>query len=227
MDKELAGLCAEGFSFFGITNRLISHKLRNKLAVISETSGLLNDIVEFSANKGTLDPAKLKSLTESIIEEISLANGLVGRMNAFAHSVDEFITEVDVAEVLGLVVDIARLDTYGQNVKLTFEEGESFEAFTSPFFLGNLIYRAVVFSLKALGAEGEIVTSIQPDDRGIRVNFSGLPPNSAEQFTTEEIASLSKALSAEILSNSTGGELDIILPQRIGEGIMQSLCLDE
>ena len=227
MNKELAVLCAGGFSFFGITNRLISHKLRNRLAVISETSGLLNDIVELSAKDGNLDPGKLKSLTESIIEEISRANGLVGHMNAFAHSVDEFFTDVDISEALGLTVELARLDTYAKNAELLFLGAEDCKAYTSPFFLENLIYHAIVFSMNEAGSEEKITASIHPDAKGFRINFSGIAPDTTQQFANEEIRLLAKALSAKMSFDNSAGEIDIILPQTMSEGVLQSLAPNE
>ena len=84
MEKELGKICAEGLSFFGITNRLISHELKNILAIISETLGLSNELMELSDSGMELEPGKLQSLSESIIEEVERANRIIRNMNTFA-----------------------------------------------------------------------------------------------------------------------------------------------
>ena len=97
MEKQVGAVCAEGLSFFGKTSRLISHELKNVLAIISETTGLLDELVELSEEGLELKPGKLRSLSESVLEEIERANDIVRSMNAFAHGVDELFGEIDIA----------------------------------------------------------------------------------------------------------------------------------
>jgi light-regulated signal transduction histidine kinase (bacteriophytochrome) len=226
MDRDFGILCAGGFSFFGISNRLISHKLRNKLAIISETSGLLNDLVELSPDVTKLEPGKLRSLTESIAEEVARANALVGHMNAFAHSVDKFFMDVDIRDILRLVIAIAQLDTYPENTKLRFVETEACMAYTSPFFLGNLFYEVITLSLSTAGPQGEIRVSVHPESDGLRISFSGIAADEPK-FTTGKVALVANALSAKISFNTSSSEFNIILPRRIGESALQNLSPDE
>ncbi len=226
MDRDFGMLCTGGFSFFGKSNRLISHKLRNKLAIISETGGLLNDLVELSSDVTKLDPSKLKSLTESITEEVTRANDLVAHMNGFAHSVDKIFADVDISKILDLVVAIAQLDTYAGNAKLRFVETEACMAYTSPFFLGNLIYEVIILSLGTPDAQGEILVSVHPEGDGFRISFSGIVADE-QKLTTNKVVLLANALSANMSFDTASSEFKIILPRRIGESPLQNLSPEE
>lgn len=227
MGRELEMLCAQGLSFFGVTNRLISHKLKNKLALMSETSGLMNDLMDLWQDSKEVDRARLRSLTESIIEEVGRANAIVGYMNAFAHSVDKVITDVEITQAVGLIIELAQLQTYAKKTKLRFVKTNAYTVHTSPFFIGNLIYHVLVFALSASGPEEEIRVSVHPDAGGFKISFSGIATDAAPQFATENIALLAKALCADISFDPSLGELNIVLPQRIGESVIQNLSLDE
>lgn len=227
MGRELEMLCGQGLSFFGVTNRLISHKLKNKLALMSETSGLMNDLMDLWQDSKEVDRARLVSLTESIIEEVGEANAIVGYMNAFAHSVDKFITDVEITQAVGLIIELAQLQTYAKKTKLRFVKTNAYTAHTSPFFIGNLIYQVLVLALRASAPEGEIRVSVHPEAGGFKISFSGIDPDAAQQFATENIALLAKALCADITVDPSLGELNIVLPQRIGESVIQNLSLDE
>ena len=107
-------ICAEGLIFFSKTNRLISHELKNILAIISETLGLLDELMELSENGMGLTPERLRSMSASIIEEVVRANTVIKCMNTFAHSVDEFIREIDLNEAVLLAIQLVKLNPFSK-----------------------------------------------------------------------------------------------------------------
>ena len=135
MEKEIAKSYSEALSFFGKTNRLISHELKNILAIISETLGLIDELMELSESGMALEPGKLRSLSESVIEEIERANAIIRNMNTFAHSVDELIWEVDVGQAVSLVVALSQLDSSWKNTKLHLVDSKPSTIYTSPILL--------------------------------------------------------------------------------------------
>ena len=140
---------------------------KNILAIISETLGLMDELVELSGTGLELQPGKLRALNESIIEEVERANKIIRNMNSFAHSVDTFIQEVDIGQIVTLMMDICKLDSASKNMKLRLLSNEARAIFTSPLFLQNLIYRIINFSLSSIGPEKEIrVAGVAGGDRG-------------------------------------------------------------
>ena len=227
MEKEIGRICAEGFSFFGMTNRLISHELKNILAIISETLGLIGELVELSETSMKLEPGKLRSLSESVIEEVERANSIIRNMNTFAHSVDEFIREVDISQIVTLMIEFSKLDSASKNTKRRFVDSEPCIIYTSPLFLGNLIYHVLNFSLHGAGPEKEIRVSFDSDDDGVKIIFSGIASNIIAEFPTKKEVLLAEVLSAKVSLDTTARELSVVLPKRIGESFIQNLLPDD
>jgi signal transduction histidine kinase len=227
MEKEMGKLCAEGLSFFGITNRLISHELKNVLAIISETLGLMEELVELSGKGIELKPEKLRSLSASIIEEVERANAITRNMNAFAHGVDEFLRDVDIRRTVALMIELSQLETSLKKAELRLEPGEPCTISTSPFFLADLVFRVLKASSQCVAPGSEIRVSFDSNNDGVRVIFSGIASNGIEGFPTETDSFLAKALSATISISAAANELSIALPKKMSEGPIQILSSGE
>lgn len=222
MDRDLGIICAEGLSFFGTNNRLVSHELKNILAIISETLGLIDELMELSETGMELEPGKLRSLSESVIEEVERANTIIRNMNTFAHSVDELVGEIDINQVLALMIKLSQLNPASRNTEIRLLKTEPHIVYTSPFFLETLIHYTINFVLLCVGPEKKIEVSIHPTTTGIRITFSGLTAIKGS-FPADNTEYLAKVISAEILVDTSVGELHIELPQRMSEGLIQYL----
>jgi len=223
MEIDITRICAEGFTFFGITNRLISHEVKNILAIISETSGLMNELVELSKEGRVLEPNKLCSLSESMIEEVQRANRIIRNMNTFAHSVDDFIREVDIREIVGLMMEVCPLESALRKTELSLVDGDACVMYTSAFFLENLLFHVINFSLRHPDSGKKIRISLESKDGKSRINLSGLASGIAEEFPTSREALLAGALSADIALDAKGGELHIDFPERLERSPIHSL----
>ena len=222
MKKDLETICADGLLFFGNNNRLISHELKNVLAIISETLGLIEELIELNETGMKLDPGKLKSLSNSVIEEVSRANSIIRNMNAFAHSVDEFVGEVDINQSVDLIIRLSRLDSSLRNTEIIFNPSEKRILFTSPFFLGALIYHAIDFAVLCAGSNKKIEISTSQDTRGLIIVFSGLGDIKGT-FPSERVSVLANALSAQIDIAHSQGEMSVFLPQEIEDDLLKNL----
>jgi hypothetical protein len=69
----------DSLAFFGRVNASISHELKNVMAIISETTGLLGDLSEMASTGNTHRPDMLTSCTDSIVEEIQRGFSPFGR----------------------------------------------------------------------------------------------------------------------------------------------------
>jgi len=223
MEKEVGKICAEGFTFFSKTNRLISHELKNILAIISETMGLLDELLELSDSGRGLSPERLRSMSTSIIEEVERANTVIRCMNTFAHSVDEIIREVNLDEAVSLTLQIVSLNPISKAVKIEFLKTGSETIYTSPFFLENLLYQTFHFALTAADTDKHIRVSLLADGTGAGVEISGIAPGGFESFPTRQAALLANAIGAEISCDDASGKLLIDLPQKMTGGPLETL----
>jgi light-regulated signal transduction histidine kinase (bacteriophytochrome) len=227
MEKEIGRICAEGFSFFGMTNRLISHEVKNILAIISETSGLMDELLELSEKGRPLEPDRLRSLSESMIEDVQRANQIIRNMNTFAHSVDDFIREVDIRKTLCLMMDVCRLDSALRKTQLNLADSDDYAIYTSPLFLENLLFHVINFCLRHPGPEKKIRILLDSNDSRTRISLTGLTSHIAGGFPTKRETLLAEALSAEITLDADKGKLHTDFPERIeGSPIHNLLPID-
>jgi signal transduction histidine kinase len=211
MKKAVEILSGEGLAFFGRINASISHELKNIMATISETSGLMGDLLELAEKGRELDSKALKSCSEGIEDEIRRGFTAIKQMNAFAHSVDEMVKEVDIHEILDLVVNLSQFLSFASHVHFDRTEGVGLKVSTCPFLLEDLLYQALTTAYKLVGPSGEIRISVRGDDQGVGIRLSGDAMLGSMKFPDENASKIADVLGAEVLSPVSGKECHIRL----------------
>jgi signal transduction histidine kinase len=125
--------------FFGSVNASISHELKNILAIISETTGFLDDLVKLAHQDGKFDLQILENSTKSIAEEIQRGFHTIRQMNNFAHSVDENEKELDAVESIQLAVNLTRFLSTAKPVVIQ-EAEQPVHVTVNPFLFVILLY---------------------------------------------------------------------------------------
>lgn len=193
----------------------ISHEIKNVLAIINETAGLLEDIT-FMAEKGRpVDPERLKALAGKIMKQVQRADGVVKNMNKFAHGIDETVKAVDLGETLEFVAALAARFASMRGVVLETEPpARPVITTTVPFVLQNLIWLCLDFAMDAAG-EGKAVNLITEETKdGPRIRFTrlqGLAEAPRDIFPAERENALLGSLQAELSADLGAGELVLSL----------------
>lgn len=215
---EIVG--AEGLKFFGRISASISHEIRNALAVINEHAGLLEDMTLMVEKGMPLDAARLKRTAAAVLKQVERVDGIVKTMNRFAHSVDEPLKRVDLAETLELVVRLFGRFAAMRQVSLAPESPLSSVAVaTRPFQLQNLIGLCLDYAIQSAGAGGTVKLSIAPlAEGGAEIRFEGLgvPALNEAPLTDETPQALLGATRTEVSLGADNGELTLRLPAEIG-----------
>jgi C4-dicarboxylate-specific signal transduction histidine kinase len=217
MTTQWEMIAPEGFRFFGKMSASISHEIKNALAIINENAGLLEDLTLLAEQGRPTDPERLKKLALSIMKQIQRADGLVKRMNRFAHSADEAEKTVDLGELLELITAIAqRLASQREaRMELILPE-EPVRTGTNPFLLENLIW----LCLDHLLAEGHKAIRLVPEEAadGARIRLLGqfaFPVDSAAAFPSPKEKALLEALGVELRLEAKAGEIVLRLSKTI------------
>lgn len=162
----------EQLAFFGRMGRHVSHELKNVMATISETAGLLLDLMEFhGSDKGPGGP-RLKELGERIVHLVERGNVTVHAFNIFSHSVDDPQAQVEICDLAELVVEMAGYFPYARKVNLVKGTCEGVALYTKPYLIMNLTheYLTSVFPRMEMGqevsmdlacADGDVVMSLE------------------------------------------------------------------
>lgn len=213
--KELFGY--DSLAFFGKVNASISHELKNVMAIISETAGLLGDLSEMAQGGEPIDPDMLASSTDSIIEEIQRGFTTIRQMNRFAHSVDTPVLSVDLMDILDLVRNLSEYLSFAGKTNLHTGEGAAPMALTCPFILQSIIYQAVVQTFQHAGPGAQLDISVQSKNESTwRILFDGFSLREFEVFPDDRIKSMAASIGVSIHWDRTADLLELDVPVSFG-----------
>jgi signal transduction histidine kinase len=206
----------ESLAFFGKVNASISHELKNVMAIISETAGLLGDLSDLASTGSSVPPDMLDSCTTSIIEEIQRGFSTIRQMNRFAHSVDTPAQSVNLMDVIDLVVNLADYLSFSGKTRIIPCEDNKPTALTCPFLLQAVVYQALVYTFENTGRGAEITISIQPkNDQTWRIIFSGFNAIEFHVFPDDMTRQMAESICVTICWDSTADRLELEVPKTI------------
>jgi len=197
--------------FFCKVNAAISHELKNILAIVSETAGLLNDLTELAKMGKPIAPPMLENCTTNIMEGIQRGFSTIKEMNRFAHSVDEPMRKANIAEILELMVNLSSYLSFAAKVRCDFDP-EVPEIFTSPFRLQQIIYHALIYVFKTADPREEVTLSLKPDGPGgARIIIAGMGSNDVPEFPSGEVEQYARELGVKIDLDGDSGTLEVVV----------------
>ena len=204
-----------GLQFFGKMSASISHEIKNALAIVNESAGLLEDLC-LRAEKGIpVDPERLKKQTGSILKQVRRMDGILQNMNKFAHSIDEPLKTVDLAQTVTLVTNLSSRFAAMRGVVLAYQAPPApIMVRTSPFFLENLLWLCLDFAMDAAGAGKTLNLLLEKAEGDMRIRFTPLESiseKSDREFPGEHIKALLAALQAELNIDEGRRELSLLL----------------
>ncbi|MEW6238059.1 MAG: hypothetical protein AB1656_21935 [Candidatus Omnitrophota bacterium] len=98
----------KGLAFFGRVTASVSHEMNNVLAIVNELAGLVNDLLYGLKQGDDNGLERLGQAAEGIQKQIRRGEEIVKRMNRFAHSVDDPISEFDLHVVIADMAAMAQ-----------------------------------------------------------------------------------------------------------------------
>ncbi|MBN2059024.1 MAG: HAMP domain-containing histidine kinase [Deltaproteobacteria bacterium] len=218
MAMDDSGIHEMSLNFFGKISASISHEIRNVLAVINENAGLMKDLLLMADKGQPLDHGRISRQTEKILEQVLRADGIIGNMNRFAHSVDDVYKTVDVGECLRLVAALSGRFAAMREVALSFNTlSETIEITTCPFLLENIIYLCLDYAMSAAGKEKTVDMIVKKHVDGAQIRFSGLEKvgETVRGLLSDAVEDLLGYLGAKIDTDEKGGAVVLTLPAKI------------
>jgi signal transduction histidine kinase len=191
-----------GLQFFGQISASISHELKNVLGIINENAGLLEDLTLMADRGVPLDPVRLKAMAEVVKKQVGRADAIIGNMNRFAHSADQSIATVDLAQTIELAMAVTARFAVMRGVAIDLQLPQNPVALqTAPFYLINLIWQCLEFSMSAGGDEKQIELVAEETDSSVRIRFRRLADLSAaltDTFPSDREKNLLEMLAADL-----------------------------
>jgi hypothetical protein len=206
-------------SFFGKIAALFTHDLRNSLAIIGESAGLLEDLVGLSERGLPLDPEKLRRHLSRIKTHIRDADAKITHFNRFAHSTDEREAAVDLGKLVSLFIDLTGRFFLNRNLTVTAAETQpTVTATVNPFDLLLVLWTMLheLTAIPAPMASLELSALIHVSRPAIRIGIgfpetvTGIPEGICRSHSLQ---SQLKNLSAHLIVNNSLGNLIICLEE--------------
>jgi len=201
----------EGLQFFGRVSASVSHEIKNVFAVINEAAGLIEDFTLMAERGMPLQPERLKKAAGSIQGQIRRGDSIVRNMNAFAHSTDEPVREVNLVEALELTVALATRFADMKQIGLTLGDSTPTSQTANPFDLTRLLHSSIAAALESLEAGDTLVVSVKPVDGGASFSLSS-PGKDAPLKSDEPFSSLAQAMNVRLSVDETSRASALLLP---------------
>ncbi len=135
-------------AFWGKVTASVSHELQNVLAIIKETSGLMEDIV--SLHQEAVPPElaeKLSTCISSVMKQIDRGVGITSNLNGFAHTTDSLSESIGMLEVIERVVFLTKRLFLHEGLDVEIADSDpSISILTEPVLFQALVYRCLRYS---------------------------------------------------------------------------------
>ena len=147
-------------AFFGKITAGITHEMKNVLAVIKESSGLMEDIMSLSPDALISYQEKFQTSLNKIKNQIERGIKLTDMLNKFAHSPDETIAKIDLQEIIEQFIALSQRFARLKNVELKAASqkhtGRQATLVTRPIQLQMALFAALECCLNAMSGGGVI-----------------------------------------------------------------------
>lgn len=149
-----------------------THEIRNVLAIVKESAGLIDDMVHLFAKRGTLDQEKFENAVRRIDAQVSRGAEIVTKLNRFAHSLDHQRAEVDLEQELHQVVFLCQRYLKQKRHQVHVQPcSEPVTLATHSLWLQMMLCSGVECCLERLPERSDLSLSIQREDGGAAIRF--------------------------------------------------------
>ncbi len=144
-------------AFFGKIAAGVTHELKNVLAIINESNGLMSDLLTLAKDAPFPHRERLLRSIAKISDQVRRGVEITNRFNQFAHSMDYPVISIDLNEVVTRTVALAERFARLKNVDLRpVVATRPIMLQTSPFRLQMALTRAIEACMEAVSAKAAI-----------------------------------------------------------------------
>ncbi|MBW2239862.1 MAG: hypothetical protein JRD87_05140 [Deltaproteobacteria bacterium] len=214
-------------AFFGKITAGITHEIKNVLAIIQESSGLMEDILDVTENGAFSHKDKFTKSINRIRGQIQRGIDITTRLNRFAHSPDHCPSSLDLNEITEQMVLLASRFARLKNVVLESSPSDPPLIIRSdPVSLEMALFESIGILLDVIDSGGKITLSPRKiQDKyvlGVGYEHTVLPEEEslAEMSSTERWESLQEIIAHLGGTAKTFGpapEILLYLPESIDD----------
>ena len=214
MTEKNQPLIQAGMRFIEEMTASAMHELKNKLAIINENSGLVQDLSEMARQKGrSLDIERIENISTKIQEQVHRSDKIIKKVNQFSHDMDQPVQSVDLLQALNVVMSMGDrlIEKHGCLVNVELPESP-IEVNTHLFHLKNILWRVLEPLCRSAGAAGQVDIFFAQRKIVFKImNSDDAGPQYDAVLDSEEIAVLAQYLSAQLMSEDNSSGISLLL----------------
>jgi C4-dicarboxylate-specific signal transduction histidine kinase len=149
-------------AFVGKIAASMTHEIKNSLAIIQESAGLLADIISLSQEGSFPHKEKFQRVLGNIKEQVNRGVDITTRLNQFAHSMDEPLAAIQVSHLLEQVSLLMRRLAKRRGIDLKVAAAaQELSLMSDPFRLLLVLGTVIEKLAESLESGGAIILQAQ------------------------------------------------------------------
>lgn len=154
-------------AFMGKITAGVTHEIKNVLAIIKESAGLMEDLILLCKEDAPPSKDRLLRTVTRITDQVARGVDLATKLNSFAHTPDDGTASVDLNQVVAQATFLSQRFARLKGMTLNVIAGESpCIVVTDPLALQMVLFQCVDL-LMSLTSAGSIIT-VEPKGNGER-----------------------------------------------------------
>lgn len=151
-------------AFMGKITAGVTHELKNVLAIIKESAGLMEDLIALHKGEPWPNQEKFSRGCSRIRQQVERGVDLSTKLNTFAHSPDHVVGEIDLNAVVEQAAFLSARFARLKGLGLVFRpHTRSVTVTTDPLKIQMLLFNGLNLLLTAVQGGGEIVLKVARD----------------------------------------------------------------
>ncbi len=206
------GLCLQAFA--GIS-AMVSHDLKNTLAIINENAGLLDDLALMAGESASVPSERVQGVAAKIAQQVVRSNTIIKNLNRFAHSGDAPVARAALGELLELMAALTARKAAMRNLTVSVECDPGHQVELAVFQLEALVYLILLVLYSKAAAGSTITVGSRQISDGMVLCFQAqwAEEGGIEGLTDSRIATLLQALHARC--EMVGGAVELTMPAAV------------
>lgn len=196
-----------------------THEIRNVLAIVQESAGLIEDMVSVYEETGKLKPDRLQKSVERIAAQVDRGAELMSTLNRFAHSLDRDFDRVDMFnETKHVALMCGRLAKQKGHKLLVQQDEENVSLTANRLHFEMALFAGVECCLEQLPEPGTVVmhsgrTGNTPTvDFTVETGSAAALPTPREAAAWKSVVDCLNLLGAEVETESVSSHFRFSFP---------------
>lgn len=161
-------------AFLAAMTASATHEVRNVLAIIKESAGLIEDLVLVFGKRGKLDQEKVHRAVDRIEVQVKRGADLLTNLNRLSHTLDEDLATIQLDQEVEQIVFLSQ--RFARKKGHRVDVGENPGGCTvrvNPLRLNMVLFSAMECCLEELPDGSAVTVTTRNEDAGAVVEFLG------------------------------------------------------